>query len=110
MFQITIVNLILVYISLIIGVVGLVWLVGVVRRRLQLRAERQEGFCCRVCGALYRESGGAKVVDCPQCGRPNERGLPVELQALGLNLRFVGEDVREVDGEAGPDTDKGNHP
>ncbi|MFC4994175.1 hypothetical protein [Rubritalea tangerina] len=42
-------------------------------RQLRRRA-RREIMSCSVCGHLYQDKSGQKIVECPQCGRANLRG------------------------------------
>ena len=38
------------------------------------RKARREVIQCSVCGNLYKDTTGERVVECPECGRANRRG------------------------------------
>lgn len=49
---------------------GIGWLS---RRRVESRARRRR-LICRLCMQAYEDAGNERVIACPRCGAPNERG------------------------------------
>lgn len=44
------------------------------RDRSYLRQRKKDILNCPVCGNLFEDRGGEKVVPCPRCGRDTQRG------------------------------------
>ena len=42
--------------------------------RQQRRRTLRSIISCDVCGHLFKDNSGEKIVDCPECGRANQRG------------------------------------
>ena len=43
------------------------------RRQMRRRSLRRI-MTCNICGHVYSDESGDKIVDCPECGRANQRG------------------------------------
>lgn len=44
------------------------------RFRQKRRRTLRSIVTCDICGHLYHDESGEKIIDCPQCGRANQRG------------------------------------
>ena len=44
-------------------------------RRSRIRLRKREIVTCRVCGHVYKDKSRERRPVCPECGRPNDRGL-----------------------------------
>lgn len=54
--------------------IGLVSLLAGMRRRSRKRTLHKQIVRCRICGHMYKDQTRERIVECPECGRPNEKG------------------------------------
>lgn len=73
MIQTSLSQLIVVYLSSVIGLLALLWFVREWRRRRIERLARRHRFLCRICGEGFEDAGDGELAKCPVCGSLNER-------------------------------------
>jgi hypothetical protein len=79
MFQTTLTHLIMWNLVALLGILALIWAWKVARREIKERRSLKARFACGVCGTPYYDSSPAQLVECPRCGRLNERGMVLEI-------------------------------
>jgi ribosomal protein L37AE/L43A len=79
MFRTTLPDLIFWNLLTLLGLLGLVWGISVLRQRYQERKSLRQRFSCVICGTQYHDDSTTTLVKCPRCGRLNERGMATEL-------------------------------
>ncbi len=73
MIHVTLSGLLVTYLLLVLGGLGLIWMASEFDRARRAWRVRKTFVICRTCGHHYRDTTPAPVVVCPECGRPNER-------------------------------------
>ncbi len=73
MFQLTLPQLLVVYVFLILGGLFVLWLGGEVQRWVRLHRIQRSRMVCGVCGCHYEDHTEDPLPRCPECGRANER-------------------------------------
>lgn len=56
-----------------LAVIGISWLVKVIRQWLRERRATRHQVICAVCGTVFTDASRKEVLHCPACGRLNER-------------------------------------
>ena len=56
-----------------LAVIGLSWVVKVLRQRHRERRATRHQVICAVCGTVFTDASHKDVLTCPACGRQNER-------------------------------------
>ena len=54
--------------------IGMVVFLATLNRRAKVRLRKREIVTCRVCGHVYKDRTKERRPECPECGRPNDRG------------------------------------
>ena len=54
--------------------IGMVVFLATLNRRAKVRLRKREIVTCRVCGHVYKDQTKEHRPECPECGRPNDRG------------------------------------
>lgn len=73
MIHVTLSDLMVIYLLLLLGGVGTMW---VVRKAITIRDAwrlRRSFVICQACSHHYYDDSGATLPVCPECGRANER-------------------------------------
>lgn len=73
MFKITLPELIIYNLCILLGLLGILWLVQVWRLRRRERRSMKYRISCVVCGTVFDDFSAEPLASCPTCGRLNER-------------------------------------
>jgi len=75
MLQTTLTNLIIAYLVIVTGTLGLFWFLQNYRRRRREYHERSRYILCRICGETFEIDTGemGDLATCPHCQSVNER-------------------------------------
>lgn len=73
MIQVSLPQLIMIYLAIIIGGMFVLWIGTEVARRFRSRKLRRFQVVCGVCGCHFEDRSSELLPLCPECGRPNER-------------------------------------
>ncbi len=71
--QTSLTNLIIFNLTVLMAVLGLLWVGRVAVDRLSERRRNRHRVVCAVCGQVFRDPARTPVVSCPACGRRVER-------------------------------------
>lgn len=74
MIEVTLKELGLWVMTLLFITLGMLALISRMRDRRHLRRRRREIMCCDVCGNVFEDLSGERIVACDQCGRDTLRG------------------------------------
>ncbi|MCB1236163.1 MAG: hypothetical protein KDM91_13925 [Verrucomicrobiae bacterium] len=79
MIRVSLDSLIVVYLTLLLGILFLVWVgVELVSSRRQ-RRRRRDFVICGICDHIYEDRTERKLLNCPRCGALNERSAVREI-------------------------------
>lgn len=73
MFQVSLTDLIVVYLILILVLLLALWVYGDYKRKRSEKRERKFRLICDICGVPYEDRSKDPIPECPKCGRRNER-------------------------------------
>ena len=73
MFKTTLPELIIYNLCILLGLLGCIWVVQVWRLRRRERRALKFKISCDICGTLFDDFTQTPLVECPTCGRLNER-------------------------------------
>ena len=73
MIQVSLVQLIVIYLALVLGGLSLIWIWNELARRVRRSRVRRFQLVCQVCNYHYEDRSEDPLPLCPECGRPNER-------------------------------------
>ena len=73
MFQTTLPELITANLCILLGLLGGVWILQIWRLRRRERRVLKYKISCDICGTLFDDFTDAPLIECPTCGRLNER-------------------------------------
>jgi ribosomal protein L37E len=76
MIHVTLSQLLVIYLLLMLGGVGTIWLVRKVESMRDAWRLRKSFVICQACGNHYYDASGKTLPVCPECGRANER-IPI---------------------------------
>jgi hypothetical protein len=76
MIQVTLTTLVLLGMAAGVVLLGVIWLMAVLRDRWGEKRIRQDLVGCRICGNVYENAERRPVSACPQCGSLNEPTKP----------------------------------
>lgn len=79
MIRVTLTTLILIYMTLLLAILGIIWLVGEYVRFRQDKKKRRAMVVCDICGHSFEDPSERELLTCPSCGRLNERGSVREI-------------------------------
>jgi rRNA maturation endonuclease Nob1 len=75
MFRVSLTELLSYYLLVLLLLLSLVWGVKMLLAGYRERKSLRYRFRCVICGKNYTDDTELDMVECPQCGRYNERGL-----------------------------------
>ncbi len=75
----TLPHLILYNLCILLGLLGCIWLVQVLRLRRRARKVLKYRLVCVICGMAFDDFTSEPLVKCPICGRLNERDRVLDL-------------------------------
>ena len=73
MFDVTLSQLIVIFLFLILGGLFILWIVGEIGQSRRARQLRRFQIVCQVCGVRYEDRSEEPLPRCPYCDRANER-------------------------------------
>jgi rRNA maturation endonuclease Nob1 len=73
MFKTTLPHLIIYNLGVLLGLLGMIWVVQVWRQRRRERKALKYKLVCVICGTHFDDFSDEPLVTCPTCGRLNER-------------------------------------
>ena len=76
MINVTLTTLVLLGMAAGVVLLGVIWLIAVLRERRGENLARQDLVGCRICGHVYENAERRPVSACPHCGSLNEPTKP----------------------------------
>jgi hypothetical protein len=76
MIHVTLSEMLVIYLLLMLGGVGSIWLIRKVVSMREAWRLRKSFVICQACGHHYYDASGMTLPVCPECGRANER-IPI---------------------------------
>jgi hypothetical protein len=73
MIRVSLTLLIMVYMGLLVGLIGVVWFYSAVKVRREERLAFKYRVRCGICGFIYEDKGEEVLSRCPSCNSLNER-------------------------------------
>ncbi|MFV1993890.1 MAG: hypothetical protein ACC661_00525 [Verrucomicrobiales bacterium] len=73
MIQLSLTEIIVIYLFAILTVLMSVWVLGDMLRKRRQRKALQYKILCAICGTVYEDRSDNALPKCPECGSVNER-------------------------------------
>ena len=73
MFKTTLPELIIYNLCILLGLLGCIWVIQILRLRIRERRALKYKISCDICGTQFDDFTQTPLVECPTCGRLNER-------------------------------------
>jgi rubrerythrin len=65
--------------AVLLGILCVAWIIGELLRFRQDIRKRRSMVVCDICGHSFEDPSERELLDCPSCGRLNERGRVREI-------------------------------